>query len=124
ARLVRLEDREVRAVTIDDVRAFHASRLAGERIVLIVVGRCEAAAVEKIARKAFDELGATTRSGGGAAGSDGGTGAASMTGTAGSPAATASTNAGRTMAAPETTAATTESPAAASTDAAGSTAAR
>lgn len=55
-RLVRLQDAEVRAVSIGDVRAFHGTRLAAFRGALLIVGRCDRGKVEAAAAEAFREL--------------------------------------------------------------------
>lgn len=52
-RLVDPSVEEVRATTIGEVRKFHEARFGDGRIVLVVVGRCVAADVERIARDAF-----------------------------------------------------------------------
>ena len=56
ARLASLTDAEVRVVSIDDVRAFHRTRLDPARLALIVVGRCSVPAVETVARETLEVL--------------------------------------------------------------------
>jgi zinc protease len=60
-RLVQPAEAEVRAVTIDEVRRFHAARFGAGRIVLVVVGKCASAEVVRIAGHAFEALAAAPR---------------------------------------------------------------
>jgi predicted Zn-dependent peptidase len=56
ARLASLTEAEIRVVSIDDVRAFHRSRLDPARLALIVVGRCSPARVEAIGREVLGKV--------------------------------------------------------------------
>src|SRR5262249_9227371 len=51
ARLASLTDAEVKLVSIEDVRAFHRTRLDPARLALIVVGHCSALRIETIGRE-------------------------------------------------------------------------
>ena len=63
ARLASLTDAELRPIRIEDVRAFHRSRLDAGRLALIAVGRCSSARVESLARELLGPLPAGARSG-------------------------------------------------------------
>lgn len=54
ARLVRLKEADVRAISLDDVRRFHDARFTDDRLALVVVGRCRASEVEAAAAAAFE----------------------------------------------------------------------
>lgn len=61
-RLIQPSEAEVRAVTIDEVRAYHAHRFGPARLTLVVVGRCTAEEAEGLAAKAFGSLGTASSS--------------------------------------------------------------
>ena len=56
SRLALPSDGEIRSVRIEDVRAFHRSRLEGPRIALLVVGRCEPSRMVAVAREVLKGL--------------------------------------------------------------------
>jgi predicted Zn-dependent peptidase len=56
ARLASLTDSELQPIRIEDVRAFHHSRLDPARLALIVVGRCQTAGIESLGRELLEAL--------------------------------------------------------------------
>jgi predicted Zn-dependent peptidase len=62
SRLALPEDKEIRAVTIDDVRAFHRSRLNGGRLALLVVGNCDPSRIDSLARELLGAVAPTEAS--------------------------------------------------------------
>jgi len=51
SRLALPPDKEIRAVTIEDLRAFHRTRLNGGRLALLVVGNCDPSRIDSLARE-------------------------------------------------------------------------
>jgi predicted Zn-dependent peptidase len=51
SRLALPSEKEIRGITIDDIRAFQRARLTGGRLALLVVGSCDPPRVEALARE-------------------------------------------------------------------------
>ena len=56
SRLALPSNEEVRAVSVEEVRAFHRTRLEGDRLALLVVGRCDVSRIQALAAELFRAL--------------------------------------------------------------------